>query len=111
MTKRHWLPAHKFDIDNPLDKEIVPMAKTVIEISDETLQELEPYRDRLGELLLLGLSQVKIQEALLLYKRNLVSFGRAAELAGLSEQEMMLQARAAGISPQWSEKMVQEELS
>jgi len=28
------------------------MAKTTIEISDEKLAELEPYRDKLGELLL-----------------------------------------------------------
>ena len=70
------------------------VAKTMIEIPDERLQDLEAYKDRLGELLLLGLSQIKIQEALVLYKRGLVSFGRAAELAGLPEQEMMYQARA-----------------
>lgn len=86
------------------------MAKTVIEIPDERLPELEAYKDRLGELLLLGLSQVKIQEALLLYKRGIVSLGRAAELAGLSEQEMILQARAFKVRPRWTEKMVEEEL-
>ena len=32
------------------------MAKTIIEISDDKFSELEPYKDRLGELLLLGLS-------------------------------------------------------
>ena len=46
------------------------MAKTIIEIPDERLAELEAYKDRLGELLLLGLSQVKIQEAILLYQRG-----------------------------------------
>lgn len=75
------------------------MAKTVIEISDERLGDLEPYKDKLGELLLLGLSQIKIQESLLLYQRGLVSFGRAAELAGLPEQEMIRQARAFGVYP------------
>jgi hypothetical protein len=44
------------------------MAKTVIEISDERLGDLEPYKDKLGELLLLGLSQIKIHESLLLYQ-------------------------------------------
>jgi len=53
---------------------------------------------------------MKIQESLVLYKRGLVSFGRAAELAGLPEQEMMCQARAFGVRPSWSEKMVEEEL-
>jgi len=85
------------------------MAKTIVDISDDKLEELEPYKDRLGELLLLGLSQIKIQEVLLLYQRNLLSFGRAAELAGLSEQEMIRQARAFGVVPRWSEKMAEEE--
>ena len=87
------------------------MAKTVIEISDERLGDLEAYKDKLGELLLLGLSQIKIQESLLLYQRGLVSFGRAAELAGLPEQEMIRQARAFGVYPRWSEKMTEEELA
>jgi hypothetical protein len=85
------------------------MGKTIIEISDDKLAKLEPYKDRLGELLLLGLSQIKIHEVLLLYQRGLVSFGRAAELAGLSEQEMIRQARAFGVVPRWSEKMAEEE--
>lgn len=86
------------------------MAKTTVEIPDNRLGELDGYKDRLGELLLLGLSQIKTQEALYLYKRGLVSFGRAAELAGLSRKELMRQARANGIEPRWSEKMVEEEL-
>jgi predicted HTH domain antitoxin len=85
------------------------MAKTIVEISDEKLAELESYKDRLGELLLLGLSQIKIQEVLLLYQRGLVSFGRAAELTGLSKQEMVRQAKAFGVLPRWSEKMAEEE--
>jgi hypothetical protein len=94
---------------NPIYEEDRTMGKTIIEISDEKLVELEPYKDRLAELLLLGLSQIKIQEVLLLYQRGLVSFGRAAELAGVSEQEMVRQARAFGVFPRWSEKMAEEE--
>ena len=86
------------------------MAKTVIEIPDERLPELEAYKDRLGEILLLGLSQMKIQEALLLYQRGIVSIGRAAELSGISEQEIIKYARALGISPKWSESMLKDEL-
>lgn len=51
------------------------MGKTMVEIPDERLKELEASEDRLGELLLLGLSQVRIQESLVLYRRGLVSFG------------------------------------
>lgn len=87
------------------------MAKTTINIPDEYAAELHRYSDKLGELLLLGLSQMKIEEALLLYQRGLISFGRSAELAGLSQEAMMLQARARGTEPQWSEKMLEEELA
>ena len=87
------------------------MAKTVVEIPDERLPELEAYKERLGELLLLGLSQVKIQEAILLYQRGVISLGRAAELTGLTEQEMIKQARIFGVSPRWTEEMLEEELA
>lgn len=87
------------------------MEKLVIEVPTELAEEIKPYQDRLREVLLLGLLQLKVQEALLLYKRGLVSFGRAAELAGLSKQEMIRQARAFGVQPRWSERMVQEELA
>ena len=87
------------------------MAKTTVEVPDDRLEELEAYRDRLGELLLLGLSQMKIQESLLLYQRGLVSLGRAAELSGLTEQEMVRQARAGGIQPRWAEAQIEEELA
>lgn len=87
------------------------MAKTVVDIPDEHLLEFEPYGDRLGELLMLGLSQLKTQEAILLYQRRLISLGRAAELAGLSEQEMARQIRAAGVSPIWTKQMAEDELA
>lgn len=86
------------------------MAKTVIEIPDERLSELEAYKDKLCELLLLGLSQMKIQEALLLYQRGIISIGRAAELSDISEQDVIRHARALGISPRWSEDMLRDEL-
>ena len=87
------------------------MAKTTIEIPDDRLAELDAYKNRLGEILLLGLSQIKIQEALLLYKRGLISIGRAAELSGLHESEMIHQAQANGIQPRWSDEQVEEELA
>lgn len=87
------------------------MAQRVVEVPDEKVQDLDPYKDRLGELLLLGLSQVRIREAILLYERGLVSLGRAAEIAGIPEQEMVRQARAAGITPRMSSRTVAEELA
>ncbi len=86
------------------------MQKMIVEIPDELVSQFTPYQDRLPELMLLGLHQVKAQEALLLYSRGLISFARAAELAGLSRTEMIRQARAAGVRPRWSEAMIQKEL-
>jgi len=86
------------------------MAKATVEIPDEQLVELGKYKDRWGELLLLGLTQMKIEEALILYQKGVVSFGRSADLAGLSQHDMIRQARARGIEPRWSEAMVEEEL-
>ena len=59
----------------------------------------------------MGLSQLKVQEALTLYARGIVSFARAAEIAGLSRPEITRQARALGFAPRWSEQMVMEELA
>jgi hypothetical protein len=87
------------------------MQKMIVEVPDELVAQLTPYQDRLPELMLLGLHQIKAQEALLLYNRGLISFARAAELAGLSRSEMIGQARAAGIKPRWSEQMAQEDLA
>ena len=83
----------------------------IVDIADNLAPELAPYQDRLGELLLLGLSQVKLREALLFYEHGLISLRRAAELTGLTEQEMSRHARAAGIPPRWTEAMVDEELA
>jgi predicted HTH domain antitoxin len=87
------------------------MTQVVLELTDDLARQVGPYQDRLQELLLLGLSQLKAQEALTLYTRGIVSFARAAEIAGLSRTEMIRQARALGIRPRWSELMVEEELA
>jgi predicted HTH domain antitoxin len=85
--------------------------KVVIEIPDQLVEEFKLYEDRLREIILLGLLQLKVQEALMLYSRGVVSFARATELAGLSTPDMIRQARAFGVHPRWSEEMVQEELA
>lgn len=82
-----------------------------IELPESVATELKNRQEIVTEIILLGLSQLKIQEALTLYKRGLVSIGRAAEIAGLTEDEMITQARAANIAPRWDEQMVREELA
>lgn len=84
--------------------------KTTIDIPDDLFPDSRHFLDKTGEIFRLGLLQLKIQEALMLYEKGLVSFGRGAELAGLSRDEMIHQAKARGIMPMWSEEMVHEEL-
>ncbi|MBI2303017.1 MAG: UPF0175 family protein [Armatimonadetes bacterium] len=87
------------------------MPEPSVTIPAEWAEELEPYRDRLAELLLLGLSQMRRQEALLLYRRGVVSFGRAAEMARMPEPELSRYAAALGVAPRYEERMVGEELA
>ena len=86
------------------------MEKVVVEAPDELVAQYDQYRDRLGDIIFLGLLQLKIHEALLFYRRGIASLGRAAELAGVSGEEMIRQARAAGVEPRWSERMVEDGL-
>jgi predicted HTH domain antitoxin len=83
----------------------------LVQISEDLVQEFQAHQDRLSEVLALGLRQLKVQEALALYARGVVSMGRAAELAGVHRQEMVRQAVAAGMQPRWTEEMVAEELA
>ena len=87
------------------------MQKFEIAVPDEAVAELQAYQDRMTELLLLGLQQVKIREALLLCSRGPVSVARAAELAGVSREEIIRQAPAGGITPHWSAEMASQELA
>jgi hypothetical protein len=92
-------------------EEVNTMKQVVIELPDDLARQIGAYQGRLPELVLLGLAQLKAQEALTLYSRGIVSFARAAEIAGLSRPEMTGQARALGIRPRWSEQMADDELA
>ncbi len=85
--------------------------KIVVEIPADLADTLAERKDRLPEILQLGLRQLKIREALTFYEEGIVSLARAAEMADIPLQEMVREARSRGIRPQWSEKMVEEELA
>ena len=86
------------------------MERITLEIPDELAGTLHIDQTKVKELVLLGLAQLKIQEALEFYKRGIVSFGRAAEIAGISQRELVRHARANAIRPHWDEEMLREEL-
>lgn len=85
--------------------------KIVVEIPADLADTLAERQDRLPEILQLGLRQLQVREALTFYEEGIASLARAAELAGIPLQEMIREARSRGIRPQWSEKMVVEELA
>jgi hypothetical protein len=85
--------------------------KLEIDVPDDLAGELTAYQGRMQDVLVLGLRQIKIDEALALYRRGLISFGRAVELAGVGREELVRQAHATGVEPDWMEDTVREELS
>lgn len=87
------------------------MPKLEIELTDDLAEQLRPYQDRVREILVLGLQQMRMGQALLRYEQGVVSFARASELAGVPEDALIRHARSAGIEPRWSEAMVSEELA
>jgi predicted HTH domain antitoxin len=87
------------------------MSKITVEVSEEFLQEI-PFHDQamVRQIFELGLTQLKIEIALRRYREGGISLGYAARLAGIPKREMILQARARGITPQFSEETLREEL-
>jgi predicted HTH domain antitoxin len=71
----------------------------------ETLQQ-----DFLIELLQRGLREIKIDRVLDLYARGALSFGAAAEQAGVSRSELSRHAYARGLEPSFSAATLAEEL-
>jgi hypothetical protein len=74
-------------------------------------QEFEALQqDFLVELLQRGLREVKIDRALDQYARGGLSFGAAAERAGVSRSELARHAHARGLEPSFSTTTLAEEL-
>jgi hypothetical protein len=87
------------------------MHTLTLEIPESLLEELQPYRDNLDGLLMVGLRQMKLESALALFKRGDVSLWKAARMAGVSLQEMTQHAVAQGLRPAVDEETVTEELA
>ena len=67
-------------------------------------------QDFLLELLERGLREMKIDRALSLYGRGGMSFGAAAERAGVPQSELARHAYARGLEPPFSPETLSEEL-
>ena len=86
------------------------MKQVVLELTDDLARQIGSYQGRLQELVLLGLSQLKAQEALALHTAGSSPLP-ARPRSPVSRPEMSRQAYASGIRPRWSEQIVEEELA
>lgn len=87
------------------------MSKVTIDFDEELLKDFHIKDEKLiRHIFELGLTQLKIDQVLRLYRQGGMSIGYAAQLAGIPEQEMFRQARVRGIEPSFSEQTLREEL-
>lgn len=82
-----------------------------VEVPESLYKEVVAYGPDLAELLRLGLRQVKMEQALGLFRQGGISLWRAARLAGVSLREMTQYAAAQGLRAAADEETLREELS
>lgn len=85
-----------------------PLTLTIPEVLADELKSVS--QDYLLELLERGLREVKIDRALDLYGRGGMSFGAAAERAGVPVSDFARSAYARGLQPPFSSETLREEL-
>jgi predicted HTH domain antitoxin len=85
-----------------------PLTLTIPEVLADELKSVS--QDYLLELLERGLREVKIDRALELYGRGGMSFGAAAERAGVPASDFARSAYARGLLPPFSSETLREEL-
>ena len=87
------------------------MEKTVVvQIPRHWLEGVPEEPVTLQQIFRLGLYQYKVERALALYRDGVGSLGYVAEQLGLSKRDLIREARARGVNPDYSEETVQVEL-
>lgn len=88
------------------------MKKITLQIPEEVEKEIGGEdAGKLVEILSEGVQRIRLRRALKLFKDGHVSFGKAAEMSGLREDELAVEARANGIEPNYTDVTLKEELS
>ncbi|HEX9916005.1 MAG TPA: UPF0175 family protein [Candidatus Bathyarchaeia archaeon] len=90
---------------------------TTVRLPEETVEALEDLSDKLRrersevmrEAIQIGIGEMKLRLALELYREGRVSFGRTAELAGLSQRALFMELKQRGIPYRYSEESFMEE--
>lgn len=89
----------------------IPEKSVTLKLPNSLAREFEAVNQEfLIELLERGLREVKIDRALALYARGGLSFGAAAEHAGVPRSDLARYAYARGLEPPFSEETLTEEL-
>jgi predicted HTH domain antitoxin len=89
----------------------MPERSLTLQLPELLAEELRSaHQDFLLEILERGLRELRIERALALYARSGMTFGAAAEQAGVSQGELARQAYARGLEPPFSSETLSEEL-
>lgn len=82
-----------------------------VKVSDEILNAIPTLNEGAVQgLIELGVKQMRIEQALAIFKEGRISIWRASRIAGLPLREMITHASARGFKPLYDEDMVAEEL-
>lgn len=82
-----------------------------IEVSDTLFQKYNlADSSYVEQVIRLGLQQIRLEEALVMYRRGLLSIWKAATMAGLPLREMIAQASARGYEPEIDDEMLAEDM-
>ncbi len=87
------------------------MSTITISVPDELRIQLEPYRDQLDDLLRIGLREIKMAQALAIFKQGNISLWKAARIADVSLREMTQYAVSQGLRPIVDEETLREEVA
>lgn len=90
---------------------------TTVRLPEETIEDLEDLTNKLQrersevmrEAIQIGIGEMKLRLALELYKKGRISFGRTAELTGLSQRDLFLELKRRNVPYRYGEERFSEE--
>lgn len=90
---------------------------TTVRLPEETIEDLEDLTNKLKrersevmrEAIQIGIGEMKLRLALELYKKGRISFGRTAELTGLSQRDLFLELKRRNVPYRYGEERFSDE--
>lgn len=94
-----------------MDVSVMPTAQLTLDMPTELAEELAAANQQfLVNIFERGLRDFKIERALVRYAAGGMSFGAAAQKAGISQSDLARHAYGKGMEPPFSDEMLKEEL-